>query len=208
MGVTIVGKTNLPSELPTQASQLYGNNVLKLLNHLKGESIVEFNLDDEITRAITVTSKGKVTWEPPKSPAPKKPSHPENVLDQKTEPSIGTELGKPAWQKIFHPYVAYIVAGLLCVMLGFVGTEEFLGHLFVFMLSCFVGYMVVWNVTPSLQTPLMSLTNAISGIIVLGGMIHISGDHPLLAGAAILIAAVNIAGGFLVTQRMLGMFKK
>jgi NAD(P) transhydrogenase subunit alpha len=68
--------------------------------------------------------------------------------------------------------------------------------------------MVVWNVTPSLQTPLMSLTNAISGIIVLGGMVHISGDHPLLAGAAILIASINIAGGFLVTQRMLGMFKK
>ena len=115
---------------------------------------------------------------------------------------------KPAWQKIFHPYVAYALAALLCVMLGFVGTEEFLGHLFVFMLSCFVGYMVVWNVTPSLQTPLMSLTNAISGIIVLGGMVHISGDHPLLAGAAILIASINIAGGFLVTQRMLGMFKK
>ncbi len=207
MGVTIVGKTNLPSELPTQASQLYGNNVLKLLNHLKGENLVELNFEDEITRAITVTRNGEVTWEPPRPPAPKKPTQPETALAQKAEVAE-TETVKPAWQKIFHPYVAYALVALLCVMLGFVGTEEFLGHLFVFMLSCFVGYMVVWNVTPSLQTPLMSLTNAISGIIVLGGMMHIAGDHPLLAGTAILIATINIAGGFLVTQRMLGMFKK
>ena len=99
MGVTIVGKTNLPSELPTQASQLYGNNILKLLNHLKGENLVEFNFEDEITRTITVTRNGEVTWEPPKPPAPK-PTQQETASDQTAEVPE-TETIKPAWQKIF-----------------------------------------------------------------------------------------------------------
>ena len=92
--------------------------------------------------------------------------------------------------------------------MGFGGSSEFLSHVTVFVLACFVGYMVVWNVSPSLHTPLMSVTNAISGIIVIGGMIHLSGDQIILSLVAVLIAMINIVGGFVVTQRMLGMFKK
>jgi len=97
---------------------------------------------------------------------------------------------------------------LVLLALGWKGENEFLDQLTVFVLSCFVGYMVVWNVTPSLHTPLMSVTNAISGIIVIGGMLFISGSNPWIAGVAIFVATINIAGGFLVTQRMLKMFRK
>lgn len=100
-----------------------------------------------------------------------------------------------------------LAAGFL-ILIGFSGSSEFLAHITVFALACFVGYMVIWNVTPALHTPLMSVTNAISGIIVIGGMIHIAGTQPMLAGIAVLIATINIFGGFLVTQRMLEMFRK
>lgn len=208
MGVTIIGKTNLPSELPTQASQLYGNNVLKLLQHLQGEDGLQLNLEDVITQAITVTHAGDVTWTPPKPPPPPPVKAEESQPEPQPVEAEVSPAAKPLWQQLFRPSVAYAIGAVLLVLLGLSGTEAFLGHLFVFVLSCFIGYMVVWNVTPALQTPLMSLTNAISGIIVLGGMMHLAGDHPLLAGAAILIATVNIAGGFLVTQRMLDMFRK
>ena len=93
-------------------------------------------------------------------------------------------------------------------LIGFGGSTTLISHLTVFVLACFVGYMVIWNVTPSLHTPLMSVTNAISGIIVIGGMIHLSEDQILLPVIAVLISTINIVGGFLVTHRMLGMFRK
>ncbi len=207
-GVTIIGKTNLPSELPTQASQLYGNNVVKLLQHLSKDEALMLDQADEITRAITVTHQGQVTWPPPApEPAPELAPAPE----AKTEPeaAVATPAPKSAqWGWLFNKNVAYGIGAVVLLLLGVGGSSEFMSHLFVFMLACFVGYMVVWNVAPSLQTPLMSVTNAISGIIVLGGMLHISGDQWWLSAAAVLIAAVNIVGGFMVTHRMLGMFRK
>jgi NAD(P) transhydrogenase subunit alpha len=111
-------------------------------------------------------------------------------------------------KSLFSPglLLGALAIGLLAV--GWKGENEFLDQITVFVLSCFVGYMVVWNVTPSLHTPLMSVTNAISGIIVIGGMLFLSGDNPWIAGVAIFVATINVAGGFLVTQRMLKMFRK
>ena len=111
-------------------------------------------------------------------------------------------------KSIFSPGVMLGILAVSLLALGWKGENEFLDQLTVFVLSCFVGYMVVWNVTPSLHTPLMSVTNAISGIIVIGGMLFVSGANPWIAGVAIFVATINIAGGFLVTQRMLKMFRK
>ena len=111
-------------------------------------------------------------------------------------------------KSFFSPGVMLGILSVILLALGWKGENEFLDQMTVFVLSCFVGYMVVWNVTPSLHTPLMSVTNAISGIIVIGGMLFVSGSDPWIAGVAIFVATINIAGGFLVTHRMLKMFRK
>ena len=108
----------------------------------------------------------------------------------------------------FMKFIALFIAAIFIFLMGVGGSSEFLSHITVFVLACFVGYMVVWNVSPSLHTPLMSVTNAISGIIVIGGMIHLSGDQIILSLIAVLISTINIVGGFVVTQRMLEMFRK
>jgi len=200
-GVTILGYTDLPSRLPTQSSRLLGNNMVKLLELLGPTNSFEIKQEDEVVRGALVLDKGKMMWPAPKvevslKPAPKKEAVPSQ--------SARVAKGK-SW---FSP--AYLLGLLVLVLLGlgWKGEHEFLDQLTVFVLSCFVGYMVVWNVTPSLHTPLMSVTNAISGIIVIGGMLFVSGNNPWIAGVAIFLATINIAGGFLVTQRMLKMFRK
>ncbi len=104
--------------------------------------------------------------------------------------------------------IAWLSSFVLAALIGYGGSSEFLSHITVFVLACFVGFMLVWNVSPALHTPLMSVTNAISGIIVIGGMIHLSGDQLILPAIAVLIATINIVGGFMVTHRMLEMFRK
>ena len=205
-GVTIIGRTDWPSQLATQASQLFSNNLLRLIQHLGGAEEFKLDLEDEITRAVTVTHEGEILWPPPasKHPAPKaepKPAEPIAAPPESVAPQA-------AAAGIFNGKVVIGFAVILAVLVGFGGSSAFLSHLTVFVLACFVGYMVVWNVTPALHTPLMSVTNAISGIIVIGGMVHLGGGHPWLAALAVLIATVNIVGGFLVTHRMLGMFRK
>ena len=199
--VTIVGSTDGPSQLATQASQLFSNNLFKLIKHLGEAEAFKLNLEDEITRSVTVTHKGEILWPPPAPKAKPKPaeplvSPPEPVVPQSVAPSI------------FNGKVVIGFVAVLAVLVGWGGSSTFLSHLTVFVLACFVGYMVVWNVTPALHTPLMSVTNAISGIIVIGGMVHLGGNQPWLAALAVLIATVNIVGGFLITHRMLGMFRK
>jgi proton-translocating NAD(P)+ transhydrogenase subunit alpha len=204
-GVTIIGYTDLPSRLATQSSQLYGTNLRHLLTDLTPEKdgIININMDDEIIRGATVIKAGEITWPPPPpklSAASKKPAvqaAPKPKVDKKKSP-LGLLL-------------AFILGGLGLLGLGSVTPPEFLSHFTVFVLACFVGYMVVWNVTPSLHTPLMSVTNAISSIIVIGALLQISSDSSLimfLAGIAILITSINIFGGFAVTHRMLAMFRK
>jgi len=200
-GVTIIGYTDFPSRLPTQSSRLYGNNLVKLVQLLGSAEECKINQEDEVVRGALVLDKGELSWPPPAvetSVAPKK--MPEPKLE-------GEEVEKKSNPLLSGGFLLGLLAvGLLA--LGWKGSSEFLDQITVFVLACFVGYMVVWNVTPSLHTPLMSVTNAISGIILIGGMLFMAGANPWLAGVAIFVATINVAGGFLVTQRMLKMFRK
>ncbi len=209
-GVTILGYSDLPSRLPTQSSRLYGNNLTKLLQLLGGSDDFTIDFEDEILRGATVTKNGEVTWPPPK-PAEPSPAPQVETKNEAVEPSSPEASSKSS---LFSPGVLLGIVCLALLGLGWTSPTEgvFLHQITVFVLSCFIGYMVIWNVTPALHTPLMSVTNAISGIIVIGGMLFVSGSHhpwlPWLSGVAILIATINIVGGFLVTQRMLKMFRK
>ncbi len=206
-GVTIIGYTDLPSRLPTQSSQLYATNLRHLLSDLTpakdGEIVID--MEDEIIRGATVIKEGQITWPPPPpkiSAAPAKPAATAAPVAEPVEPRK-----KRPWVRL----LALIFGGLAMLGIGSVAPPEFMSHLTVFVLACFVGYMVIWNVTPSLHTPLMSVTNAISSIIIIGALLEISSESGLivlLAGISILITSVNIFGGFAVTQRMLSMFRK
>jgi NAD(P) transhydrogenase subunit alpha len=204
-GVSIIGYTDLPSRLATQASQLYGTNLRHLLTDMcpgkDGKVVVNF--EDEVVRGATVVAGGKITWPPPApklSAAPPKP---------KEEPApVVEEEEKPSW---VGPAMTLGIGGLALFGLGAVAPASFMAHFTVFVLACFVGYMVIWNVSPALHTPLMSVTNAVSSIIVIGAILQIGSGEKLimwLAGLAVLITAINIAGGFAVTRRMLEMFRK
>lgn len=201
-GVTILGYTDLPSRLATQSSRLYGNNLVKLINLLG--SAEEFSIDqgDEILRGALVLDQGRLSWPPPRVEVSQSPAKPA----KQATPSVEAE--KKGGSSVLSSGLMLGVLGVLLLAMGWKGGNEFLDQITVFVLSCFVGYMVVWNVTPSLHTPLMSVTNAISGIIVIGGMLFVSGSNPWIAGVAIFLATINIAGGFLVTHRMLKMFRK
>jgi NAD(P) transhydrogenase subunit alpha len=206
-GVKIVGYTDLASRLPTQASKLYGTNMAHLLKHMEVGKGWKIDMEDEIVRGALVAHQGQITYPPPK---PKTVIKPAASAPAKAAPGEA----KPAAEECHA--VRNGVFGLLgAAALGAIGLwapPDFLPHFTVFVLAIFVGYMVVWNVTPALHTPLMSVTNAISGIIVIGAMLQISGGSESwitwLAAAAVLLSAINIFGGFLVTRRMLAMFRK
>jgi len=206
-GVTIIGYTDLPSRLPTQSSQLYATNLRHLLSDLTPEkdgSIV-IDMEDEIIRGATVIKQGEITWPPP---APKISAAPAKPAATAAPAAVPVE---PQKKRSWAPLISVIIGGLAMLGIGSVAPPAFMSHLTVFVLACFVGYMVIWNVTPSLHTPLMSVTNAISSIIIIGALLEISSESGLivlLAGIAILITSVNIFGGFAVTQRMLSMFRK
>ncbi|MDG6791558.1 Re/Si-specific NAD(P)(+) transhydrogenase subunit alpha [Glaesserella parasuis] len=203
--VKIIGYTDLPGRLPTQSSQLYGTNLVNLLKLLCKEKDGNINIDfeDVVLRGVTVIRDGKVTW-----PAP-----PIQVSAQPQQKAAA----KPAEKKEEKPADPRIKYGLLALAviaflwLASVAPAAFLSHFTVFVLSCVVGYYVVWNVSHALHTPLMAVTNAISGIIIVGALLQISQGSffiSVLAFIAILVASINIFGGFKVTQRMLAMFRK
>ncbi|MGJ0485937.1 MAG: Re/Si-specific NAD(P)(+) transhydrogenase subunit alpha [Methylomicrobium sp.] len=211
-GVTIIGYTNLPSRLANQSSQLYATNLRHLLSELSPEKNGEINvnMDDEVIRGATVIKEGKITWPPP---APKLSAAPAPQTEAPASAGVA-EKAKTNHRLIpasVRPFIPLVIGGLALYGLGTVAPVSFMSHFTVFVLACFVGYQVIWNVTPSLHTPLMSVTNAISGIIVIGALVQVSAPAitiSILAGLAILIASINIAGGFLVTRRMLEMFRK
>ena len=205
-GVTIIGYSNLPSRLANQSSQLYSTNLRHLLTELcpSKDGVINVNMEDEVIRGTTVIKEGKITWPPPPptlSAAPSKPTAaPAATVDH-------VSVAKHPFKEL----LPLLIAGLVLFSVGAVAPESFMAHFTVFILACFVGYQVIWNVSPSLHTPLMSVTNAISGIIVIGALVQISATSVIvssLAGLAILIASINITGGFLVTRRMLEMFRK
>ena len=208
-GVKIIGYTDLPSRMGAQSSQLYGTNLCHLLKDMGGAEEFRIDCDDDVVRGALILHEGQVMWPPPPiqqptpSPAPKQAAAPTPVAPVTEEAETKSSLTSWVW---------IALAGAALVGLGLGAPESFLSHFTVFVLACFVGWQVIWNVVPSLHTPLMSVTNAISGIIILGGMLEISGSlqspTTILGALAILVGTINIAGGFLVTQRMLKMFRK
>ena len=216
-GVTIIGYTDLPSRLARQSSTLYSNNLLRLTEELckTKDGLINVNMDDEVLRGTTVIKEGLVTWPPPApklSAAPAKPA----TTSVPPPPAHGAKAAPASPIKVA---MIFGVAALFFLLIGACAPSAFLGHFTVFVLACFIGYMVVWNVTPALHTPLMSVTNAISSIIAIGALMQIAPpliggmDRPdgwirSLAVLGITLTAVNMFGGFAVTRRMLSMFRK
>ncbi len=203
--VTIIGFTDLPSRLPQQSSQLYSNNLTNLMKLLspKADGSINIDFEDEVLRGMTVVKDSKITWPPP----PIKVSAAPAVVKAPVEKVVVVK--KETSTKGRH--ITMLIGAVLFGWLASAAPPEFLSHFTVFILACFVGYHVVWNVSHSLHTPLMSVTNAISGIIVVGALLQISNASPLIWGVAAfatLIATINIVGGFVVTQRMLKMFRR
>ncbi|MCE2665673.1 MAG: Re/Si-specific NAD(P)(+) transhydrogenase subunit alpha [Burkholderiales bacterium] len=217
-GVTIVGYTDLASRMARQSSTLYGTNLFRLTEELckTKDGVINVNMEDDAIRGLTVIKEGAITWPAPPlvvaaKPAPKPAAAPAAKKGHgHGEPSGPMPAGQLA-----------IVAGVAAVLFFLVGAyapAAFLSHFTVFVLACFVGYMVVWNVKPALHTPLMSVTNAISSIIAIGALVQISpmanaAARPntliiVLASLALVLTAINMFGGFAVTQRMLAMFRK
>ena len=204
-GVSVIGYTDLPSRMATQASQLYGTNLRHLLTDMckekDGNAKVDF--EDEVVRGATAVKAGEITFPPPApklSAAPAKPAEkPVEVKPSEEESSV------------MGPLITFGVGALGLFGLGTIAPASFMAHFTVFVLACFVGYMVIWNVSAALHTPLMSVTNAISSIIVIGAILQISSGNQTImwvAGFAVLITSINIVGGFAVTRRMLEMFRK
>ncbi len=222
-GVTIIGYTDLASRLATQASTLYSNNLLRLTEELckAKDGNVVVNMEDDAIRGLTVVKDGAITWPapPPKLPAAP-PPRPAAAPAAAAKPKGHGEPGGP--MPAGKTAVLFLVAALLFLLIGRYAPPSFLGHFTVFVLACFVGYMVVWNVTPSLHTPLMSVTNAVSSIIAIGALVQLAPDLTKISAdlsrpnewirwlsvAGIALATINMFGGFAVTQRMLQMFRK
>ena len=221
--VTIIGYADLPSRLAKQSSTLYANNLFHLTDDLckMKDGTIFVNMEDEVLRGTTIIKSGEITWPPPAA----KVAVTVAKSDAKNIPSVKKENSHGKSNALMSPQKLIFIFGLIAVLFWLIGSNAppaFLGHFTVFVLGCFVGYMVVWNVTPALHTPLMSATNAISSIIAIGALVQIAppalvGSDLLsrpsdtiryLASAGIILTAINMFGGFAVTQRMLAMFKK
>ena len=203
--VKIIGYTDLPSRLPTQSSQLYGTNLVNLLKLLckNKDGQIDINFDDVVLRGVTVVREGEITWPAPPIQVSAQPQQTKAASAVKKEDKKPTDPRKK--------YGIMAAVGILFLWLTSIAPAAFLSHLTVFVLACVVGYYVVWNVSHALHTPLMAVTNAISGIIIVGALLQISQGKvfiSVLAFIAILVASINIFGGFRVTQRMLSMFRK
>ena len=223
-GVTIVGYTDLASRLAKQSSTLYATNLLRLTEDLckAKDGTVDVNFEDDAIRGLTVIKDGAVTWP---APPPKLPPAPPKPKADAAAPAAAKAKGhghgsvEPMSGKTLA--IVFAIGAVLFWFVGAYAPASFLQHFTVFVLACFVGYMVVWNVTPSLHTPLMSVTNAISSIIAIGALVQVappltaagSADRPntlilVCAVVALVLTAINMFGGFAVTRRMLAMFRK
>jgi NAD(P) transhydrogenase subunit alpha len=204
-GVTIIGYTDMASRLAAQSSQLYASNLRHLLTDMTPEKDgqIVVDMEDEAIRGATVCKDGETTWPPP---APKLSAAP-----SKPKPAPAPAPVAEKKRSVAGPIIGMVIAGLALLGLGAVAPASFMAHFTVFVLACFVGYMVIWNVTAALHTPLMSVTNAISSIIIIGALIQISSENEVIMWVAVvtvLLTSINIAGGFAVTRRMLEMFRR
>jgi NAD(P) transhydrogenase subunit alpha len=224
-GVTIIGYTDLASRLAKQSSTLYANNLLRLTEELcknsegRKDGVIDVNMEDDAIRGLTVIKDGTVTWPPPPIKLPALPPKPAAAAVPAAPKGHGHGSGEPMAAKSLA--IVFGIGALALLGVGMFAPASFLSHFTVFVLACFIGYMVIWNVTPALHTPLMSVTNAISSIIAIGALIQIApplegaggADRPngLILGMAVLalaLTAINMFGGFAVTRRMLAMFRK
>jgi NAD(P) transhydrogenase subunit alpha len=220
-GVTIIGYTDLVSRLAKQSSTLYSTNLLRVTEELckAKDGTVNVNFEDDAIRGLTVIKDGEVTWPAPPPKLPAAPPKPKAAAATPTPKAHGHGPGEPMSAQTLA--TVFGIGALLFLVVGLYAPASFLAHFTVFVLACFVGYMVVWNVTPSLHTPLMSVTNAISSIIAIGALVQVAPPldaagatnrpNALILGLAVfalVLTAVNMFGGFAVTKRMLAMFRK
>jgi len=220
-GVTIIGYTDLVSRLAKQSSTLYSTNLLRVTEELckTKDGVINVNFDDDAIRGLTVVKEGSITWPPPPIKLPAAPpAKPAAAAAPAKKSGHGHGASEPASAKSLA--IIFGAGALLFWLVGAFAPATFLAHFTVFILACFIGYMVVWNVTPALHTPLMSVTNAISSIIAIGALVQVA--PPLgeltegrpsavilgLAVVALTLTAINMFGGFAVTRRMLAMFRK
>lgn len=213
-GVTVVGYTDFPSRMATQASTLYATNIRHMLTDLtpKKDGVIAHNMEDDVIRGATVAHQGAITYPPPPPKvaaiAAQKPK--EKVKEPTPEEKRAAETA--AFKAQTRTQVGLLViGGALMLFAGLYAPAAFMSHFIVFVLSCFVGFSVIWNVSHSLHTPLMAVTNAISSIIILGALMQIGSGSwlvVLLAALSVFMAGINIFGGFMVTRRMLAMFQK
>ncbi len=211
-GVTVIGYTDFPSQMATQSSTLFGNNIRHMLDDLtpNNDGKIVHDMEDDVIRGATVTHKGKITFPPPPPKvaaiAAQKPKAPE-----KTPEEIAVLEAAALKKSGLQQTLLLITGGALMLLIGAYAPASFMQHFIVFALSVFIGFQVIWNVSHALHTPLMAVTNAISGIIIVGAVLQIGAGNWLvvtLASISVLIATINIVGGFMVTRRMLQMFQK
>ncbi|HEY5896082.1 MAG TPA: Re/Si-specific NAD(P)(+) transhydrogenase subunit alpha [Burkholderiales bacterium] len=220
-GVTIIGYTDLASRLAKQSSTLYATNLFRLAEELckTKDGIINVNMEDDAIRGLTVIKDGSITWPPPPPKLPAAPAAKPSAAKAAAPAKAGGHGAASAPASAKSTAITFLVAAVLFWFIGANAPAAFLAHFTVFVLACFVGYMVIWNVTPALHTPLMSVTNAISSIIAIGALVQVAPplsnalERPTswivgLAVVSIALVAINMFGGFAVTQRMLQMFRK
>ena len=213
-GVTIIGYTDFPSRMATQASTLYATNIRHMLTDLTPgkDGQIDHDMEDDVIRGATVAHAGEITWPPPppKVKAIARPPAKARAKELTPQEKRGREL--VAFRQATKNQITLLGVGTLVLLLiGIWAPISFMAHFIVFALACFVGFQVIWNVSHALHTPLMAVTNAISGIVVIGALLQVGSGSwlvVLLSAIAILIATINVVGGFLVTRRMLAMFQK
>jgi proton-translocating NAD(P)+ transhydrogenase subunit alpha len=211
--VTIVGYTDFPSRMATQSSTLYSNNIRHMMDDLTPEKdgVINHNMEDDVIRGATIAHGDEVTFPPPPPKIQAIAAKPQAKPKEKTPEEIRAEETAAFKAATKQQVTMLAVGGGLLLLVGLVAPASFMQHFIVFVLACFIGFQVIWNVAHSLHTPLMAVTNAISSIIILGALMQIGSSSMLLivlAGLSIFMAGINIFGGFLVTRRMLAMFQK
>ncbi|HHI70216.1 MAG TPA: NAD(P)(+) transhydrogenase (Re/Si-specific) subunit alpha, partial [Rhodobacteraceae bacterium] len=213
-GVTIIGYTDFPSRMATQSSTLYANNIRHMMDDLTPDKNgkIKHDMEDDVIRSATVVYKGKITFPPPPLKVQAIAAQPKKEESKELTPAEKRAQELAEFRAATKQQVGMLAAGgLLMLLIGAYAPASFMAHFIVFALACFVGFQVIWNVSHALHTPLMAVTNAISGIVILGALLQVGSGNWLvviLATISILIATINIVGGFLVTRRMLAMFQK
>ncbi|MCG6658716.1 Re/Si-specific NAD(P)(+) transhydrogenase subunit alpha [Halomonas campisalis] len=212
-GVTVIGYTDFPSRMATQASTLYGTNIRHMLTDLTPgkDGVIVHDMEDDVIRGATVTHQGEITFPPPPPKVKAIAAKPKEKVKEPTVQEKRASEHAAFLAQTKRQAILLGVGGAVMLLLAQIAPASFMQHFIVFVLACFVGFQVIWNVSHSLHTPLMAVTNAISGIIILGAVLQIGSGNwivVLLAAISVLIATINIVGGFLVTRRMLAMFQK